>query len=86
MAKPDSKYLVTVHLTCVDQSEGKNDEVIFDAVQKWPGVNYGAMVGLQEALQGTNAETIRWGKAIAESLGQPVPTDIPTTGKPAGKR
>lgn len=84
MPDANSRYDVKVEVVVTDVTPGKDSRVEFEDTCTWRGVNYGALVGLEDALQGTMNETVGWGKAMAEVLGQPVPSDA--VKKPVGKK
>lgn len=81
MATADAKYTLDVRAMITKDGE---DGPMWRNHSEHLGLNYGVAVGIQQVLQNSNQEVLDWGKALAESLGQPVPSDLPK--QPAGKK
>lgn len=81
----NSRYDVKLDLTVTDVTPGKDARVEFEGSHIWRGLNYGGVVGLEELLNSTTTETVEWGRAMAEMLGQPVPSDLVKKKTPSKK-
>lgn len=80
MATADAKYTLDIKATVTKDGE---DSPMWRVHSEHLGLNYGTAVGIQQVLQNSNQEVLDWGKALAASLGQPVPSDLApkSTGK-----
>lgn len=81
MATADAKYKLTVVASLSKDGEPKP---MWTNTSEHDDLPYGTAVGIQQVLQNSNQEVLEWGKALAESLGQAVPSDLMKGGKLKG--